>query len=135
MQDGLAVRSIERGDRRPGMLIQLLFRFLVGGLFVSAFAILGTIFKPRSFAGLFGSAPSIALATLALTIETDGRLYAAIEARAMLAGAAAFFVYAACSMCLLHRYKPPTTVVTFALLVLWLAVALSLWFVLLKGGA
>jgi hypothetical protein len=80
------------------MLTQLFFRFLVGGIFVSAFAILGTVFKPKSFAGLFGAAPSIALATLALTIRNEGRVYAAIEARSKLAGAAAFFVYAWRSM-------------------------------------
>jgi hypothetical protein len=117
------------------MLTQLLFRFLVGGLCVSAFAVLGTIFRPKSFAGLFGAAPSVALATLALTVKTGGRLYAAIEARSMLAGAAAFFVYAWLSMFLLHRYKPPTTILTTALLVLWLAVALSLWLVFFKGAA
>jgi Protein of unknown function (DUF3147) len=117
------------------VLIQLLIRFLVGGAFVSAFAVLGTIFKPKSFAGLFGAAPSVALATLALTIHTDGPAYAAIEARSMLAGAAAFFVYAWLSMFLLHRYKPPTTIVTSALLLVWFAVAMTLWFVLLKGAA
>jgi hypothetical protein len=116
-------------------MLELLFRFLVGGLFVSAFAVLGTVFKPKSFAGLFGAAPSVALATLALTIKTDGPSYAAIEARSMLAGAAAFFIYAICSMFLLHRYKPPTTIATSALLLLWFAVAISLWFVLIKGPA
>src|ERR1700723_3881776 len=104
------------------MLTQLLFRFLVGGLFVSGFALLGTIFRP---------APSVALATLALTIKDDGRVYAATEAHSMLAGAAAFFVYAWLSMFLLHRYKPPTTIVTSALLLVWLAVATALWFFLL----
>jgi hypothetical protein len=117
------------------MLIQLLFRFLVGGLVVSAFAVLGTIFKPKSFAALFGAAPSVALATLALTIKTEGPRYAAVEARSMLAGAAAFFVYAMCATWVLHRYKPPTTVATSALLFVWLAVAFTFWFVLLKGGA
>ena len=117
------------------MLTQLCFRFLVGGLFVSGFALLGTIFRPKSFAGLFGAAPSVALATLALTIKDDGRVYAAIEAHSMLAGAAAFFVYAWLSMFLLHRYKPPTTVVTSAVLLVWLAVATALWFFLLRGPA
>src|ERR1700727_1062597 len=106
------------------MLTQLCFRFLVGGLFVSGFALLGTIFRPKSFAGLFGAAPSVALATL---IKDAGRLYAATEAHSMLAGAAAFFVYAWLSMFLLHRYKPPTTIVTSALLLVWLAVATALW--------
>lgn len=32
-------------------------RFVVGGSIVSAFAIIGDILKPKSFAGLFGAAP------------------------------------------------------------------------------
>src|ERR1700722_19047006 len=117
------------------MLTQLCFRFLVGGLFVSGFALLGTIFRPKSFAGLFGPPPPLAPPPLALTIKDDGRVYAATEAHSMLAGAAAFFVYAWLSMFLLHRYKPPTTIVTSALLLVWLAVAMTLWFFLLKGVA
>ena len=66
---------------------ELIFRFLAGGVMVSAFAFLGDIFRPKSFAGLFGAAPSIALATLALTILTDGKEYAAVEARSMVGGA------------------------------------------------
>jgi len=38
-------------------------RFLAGGIAVSAFAALGDTLRPKSFAGLFGAAPSIALAT------------------------------------------------------------------------
>jgi hypothetical protein len=116
------------------MLIQLLLRFMIGGLVVSAFAVLGTIFQPKSFAGLFGAAPSVALATLALTIKSEGMRYAAVEARSMLAGAAAFFVYAWCAMILLHQEKPETKLATTALLIVWLAVALSLWFFLLRGS-
>ncbi len=41
-------------------------RFLVGGIVVSAFAVLGDVLRPKSFAGLFGAAPSLALATLSL---------------------------------------------------------------------
>ena len=42
---------------------ELLVRFVIGGLAVSSFAVVGDIFKPKSFAGLFGAAPSVALAT------------------------------------------------------------------------
>jgi hypothetical protein len=114
------------------MLKQLLFRFLIGGVFVSAFACLGDIFKPKSFAGLFGAAPSVALATLGLTIATEGSAYAALEARSMIAGAAAFLVYSCCVMSLLFRYKPPALVLTAALLVVWLAAAIGAWSLLLK---
>ena len=48
-------------------MIEIIIRFVVGGLAVSAFAVLGDVLT-RSFAGLFGAAPSIALATLAIAI-------------------------------------------------------------------
>jgi hypothetical protein len=61
----------------------LLFRFIAGGLVVSLFAALGEVLKPKRFAGLFAAAPSVALATLGLTILTEGKSYAAVEARSM----------------------------------------------------
>src|ERR1700730_14946463 len=63
----------------------LILRFVIGGVVVSAFAALGDVLKPKSFAGLFGAAPSIALATLGLTIAANGKMYAAAEARSMVA--------------------------------------------------
>jgi hypothetical protein len=48
--------------------------FVAGGLIVSAFAILGDLLRPKSFAGLFGAAPSIALATLTMAVFTKQRL-------------------------------------------------------------
>jgi hypothetical protein len=72
-------------------MLQLLFRFAVGGLMVSLFAVSADLLKPKSFAGLFGAAPSVALATLSLTIWKDGKSYAALEARSMIVGAVAFF--------------------------------------------
>ena len=66
-------------------MAQLVIRFLMGGIIVSLFAALGDVLKPKSFAGLFGAAPSVALATLTLTIFADGRVYAATEARSMIA--------------------------------------------------
>jgi hypothetical protein len=45
--------------------VEYVARFLIGGFVVSAFALLGDLLRPKSFAGLFGAAPSVALATLA----------------------------------------------------------------------
>ncbi|HEY0794997.1 MAG TPA: hypothetical protein VGD64_04380 [Acidisarcina sp.] len=73
---------------------EVLFRFLIGGLVISSFALLGDMLRPKSFAGLFGAAPSVALATFGLTIAHQGKLYAATEARSMVLGAAAFCIYA-----------------------------------------
>ena len=113
-------------------MTDLLLRFLFGGIIVSGFAALGDIFSPKSFAGLFGAAPSIALATLGLTIAHSGHLYAATEARSMIAGAAAFFLYGSAASWLLVRYKLPTLAATLALLPVWLGASLGLWAIFLR---
>jgi hypothetical protein len=107
-------------------------RFLVGGAIVSIFALAADVLKPKGFAGLFGAAPSVALGTVSLTIVTHGKLYAAIEARSMIAGAAAFLVYAVGCVYFIgmrHFRAAPATV---ALLAIWAIGALGLWAVFLR---
>ena len=111
---------------------ELILRFLIGGLVVSLFSALGDIFRPRNFAGLFGAAPSIALASIGITIHQHGHAYVATEARSMIFGAAAFLVYAAAVSWILRRYRPACLKTTIALMPLWLAVSLGCWFVLLR---
>lgn len=108
-------------------MTQLIIRFIVGGLFVSAFALIGSMLKPKSFAGLFGAAPSVALATLALTISKNGKPYAATEARSMVAGAAGLLVYCVVVLLLLKRTRMRTLAATSSALAVWLGVAIALW--------
>ena len=113
-------------------MTEVLFRFLIGGVIVSLFAMLGDVLRPKSFAGLFGAAPSIALATIGFAIAKDGSAYVALEARSMIVGALAFFIYAwAACWLLLHR-KARSPVITLALLPVWFAVSFGLWFGLLR---
>ena len=63
------------------------------------------LLKPKSFAGLFGAAPAVALATLGLTVATEGPSYAATEARSTMAGAVALFFYASLVSWIMMRYK------------------------------
>lgn len=103
--------------------MELLWRFLIGGLLTSFFALSGDVLRPKSFAGLFGAAPSIALATLTLTVMNSGAQFASLEARSMIAGAAAFIIYAlVMSRTLMHRAWPVMPVAMGGLL-LWLAIA------------
>lgn len=111
---------------------ELLIRFLIGGVVVSCFAVLGDLFKPKSFAGLFGAAPSIALATLGLTVAKEGRWYVAIEGRSMIAGAIAFFVYASLVSSLEMRYKRRALAVTSSSLIAWFGTAVGLWYIWLR---
>jgi hypothetical protein len=110
----------------------ILFRFLVGGVVVSAFSALGDALKPRSFAGLFGAAPSVALATLALTVASDGTSYAGLEARSMICGAVALAVYTYLVMSFMARSERSALLVSAGLLSTWLLAAFGLWFMLLK---
>lgn len=113
-------------------LMQLIFRFIVGGLVVSFFAVIGDGLKPKSFAGLFGAAPSVALATLALTIFKDGKAYAALEARSMIVGAISFLVYCCVCMRVLAKTKAGASSVTISMLGLWLVCAIGAWLTFLR---
>lgn len=110
----------------------ILFRIIVGGSVVCTFALIGELLKPKSFAGLFGAAPSVSLATLTLTVMKEGKAYASIEARSMILGSIAFIIYAAViSRGMMHRRMQVLPATTFGL-GLWLVCALGLWYVVLR---
>ena len=100
----------------------LLMRFFLGGVLVTAFAMLADVLRPKSFAGLFGAAPSVALATLTLTIAHEGRSYAALEARSMILGAGGFLAYAAIVSWVLRRFRTNTVWTTTLLMPIWFLV-------------
>ena len=106
--------------------MQELVRFLIGGMVVSVFAALGEIVRPKSFAGLFAAAPSIALASLGLTIAHSGKVFAAIEARSMIFGALAFCLYACLCSRVLMRHRFSALMTTVMLLPVWLGASFAL---------
>jgi hypothetical protein len=112
-------------------LKELVIRFVIGGFVVSAFSLISDLFKPKTFAGLFGAAPSVALASLGLTVLTQGREIAATEARSMIVGGVALFVYALVVSHILLRFKVAALPVSLSALLLWLTVAAGLWYVVL----
>ena len=108
-------------------MTEYLVRFLVGGVVVSAFAVLSDVLRPKSFAGLFGAAPSVALATLGIAVYRHGPDYAAFQSQAMTAGAVALAIYSVvvCRELLVRGWlrAAPATLLS---LVVWLIVALGL---------
>jgi hypothetical protein len=104
----------------------LLIRFLVGGAIVSLFAMLGDVLRPKSFAGLFAAAPSIALATVSLTIHKEGKAFAALEAKTMIFGALAFLLYAALASLILRRGKLSALSTALVLMPVWFGVSFGL---------
>jgi uncharacterized membrane protein (GlpM family) len=105
---------------------ELVIRFLVGGLVVSLLAILGDVLRPKSFAGLFAAAPSVALATIGLTIHKEGKAFAALEAKTMILGAVAFLVYAALASLILRRGKVSALVTSVVLMPVWFGLSFGL---------
>jgi ABC-type xylose transport system permease subunit len=111
-------------------LTDIFVRFAIGGLVVSAFSLISDLFKPKTFAGLFGAAPSIALATLGLTVMRQGKEYAAAEAHFMVLGAIALLMYSVVTSYIILRFRLPAMAVTLAGLLFWLGVATGLWYVM-----
>jgi hypothetical protein len=109
----------------------LLIRALAGGAIVSAFAILGDVLRPKSFAGLFGAAPSVALASLAITFRTHDEAYVAREAGAMAIGALAFAAYAFVVFRALTHGRQSVRRVVISRLIVWVAAAGVLGWVVL----
>ena len=92
-RSGLRNRRLAAETLEESEMTEYLVRFLVGGAVVSAFAMLSDVLRPKSFAGLFGAAPSVALATLGIAVYRHGPDYAAFQSQAMMAGAIALAVY------------------------------------------
>jgi hypothetical protein len=107
--------------------MDLALRFLVGGLVVSLFSIVGDVLKPKSLGGVFAGAPTIALATIPLTVHHSGALYTALEGRSMMGGAVAFFAYACVVSFIMMRFKPSALKCTVLALPVWCAVAFAMW--------
>lgn len=109
------------------MLADLIVRFLVGGLIVSVFAIGSDLFQPKTFAGLFGAAPSIALTSLALAYIKDGPREVTTLGRSMVLGAIAFYAYAAACVGSIRRESWPVWISAVAAWAVWFGAAFGLW--------
>ncbi len=112
--------------------MQFIFRFFVGGLIVSFFAALGGALKPKSVAGPLGAAPSVALATLGLTIVAEGNRYAATEARSMIIGAIALFCYSCITIWLIMRHRWHAAPAAISAIAVWGVFAVGGWALLLR---
>lgn len=102
-------------------VVILAIKGLLGGTLVLAFALISQGLDPKRFAGLFGAAPAVALAGLAVTLLDKGAHDAHQSSAGMIAGAAGMAVYAASVIPLLRRTRAP--VASLAALGVWTAVA------------
>lgn len=108
------------------MMAESLIRFVVGGAVVSAFALIADILRPKSFAGLFGAAPSVALVSLALGTLLHGRDYVAALSVSMIAGAIALFAFSVATCHLLKQGQLSALSATLIACPVWLLFALGI---------
>lgn len=101
--------------------VVLVLRGLAGGIFVVVFALLGSVTKPKRFAGLFSAAPSVAIASLLIVAYSVGTSKAKLDASSMVIGAVAMIVAAMMGLPLLRRLSALRA--TFFISGIWLAIA------------
>lgn len=102
---------------------EYLVRFIAGGAVVSAFALIGDLLRPKSFAGLFGAAPSIALVSLSLAAIAHGSEYVMTESKSMIAGATALSAFSLMMVHLLMKTNFSVGAAALGCLSMWLAVS------------
>jgi len=108
------------------MIGQLVLRFIVAGLGVSAFAVAGQGLKPDSFAGLFGAAPAVAAVSLAFAARERPPREFATECAAMCLGAIALTAYSIVCAQFIRLARLPVWLSAGLSWSIWIIVAISL---------
>ncbi|HET6826015.1 MAG TPA: DUF3147 family protein [Amnibacterium sp.] len=100
-------------------VLPVVVKTVLGGVLVVTFAVLAQTLQPKRFAGVFAAAPSVALASLTVTVLAKGPSDARADCAGMIAGAAGFVVYCLVAPASMRRWRPlPGSIVA---LVGWLA--------------
>lgn len=105
---------------------------MAGGLLVVVFALIGEVVAPKAFSGLFSSAPSVAIASLAITLITEGASKAHQDSVGMSVGTIAM---AGC--CVLATAAIPRIHALWGSLVAWMgwsALAMGLYWAVFVGA-
>jgi uncharacterized membrane protein (GlpM family) len=108
----------------------VVLKALIGGALVVVFALLGEVVKPRRLAGITSAAPSIALASLAITLLVSGVTSSRNLAMGMIAGAIALVAGSVVATHTVRKYGALKGSV--AATGVWCAVALALWAAILR---
>ena len=110
----------------------LALRGLAGGALVVVFALIGEVVTPKAFSGLFSAAPSVAVASLAITIVAESPAKARQASIGMVVGGAAMVV-----CCILAAVAIPRIGSLWGSLAAWLGwagVDLALYWAVFLGA-
>lgn len=102
-------------------VLLLAVRAALGGSFVVVFALIGEAVQPKRFSGIFGAAPSVALANLSLVVAVEGVSKARIESQGMIAGGIAMTLACAVGIYTVRRFHALRG--SAAMVLTWIAVA------------
>jgi hypothetical protein len=110
----------------------LALRGLAGGALVVTFALVSEVTRPKLFSGLFAAAPSVALASLAITVVSDGTAKAEKASVGMAVGAVGLAACAVVAAAVIPRLEAlrGSLVAGGA----WAVVALGLYWVVFVGA-
>jgi hypothetical protein len=85
-------------------VLPIVLKGLVAGTFVVVFAVISRSVAPKSFAGIFGAAPSIALASLTITVLDKGAAPGRMQSFSMIFAGLAMVAYCATAVITVDRF-------------------------------
>lgn len=106
-------------------MVEVVLKALFGGLFVVVFALISEATTPKRFAGVFSTAPSVALGSLSVTLAVKGAHDVEAAAAGMAVGSVALLVYSVAAVPALRRFGALGGA----------AIAMIAWFVVAGVGA
>jgi uncharacterized membrane protein len=101
-------------------VVEIAAKALLGGVLVVLFACVSEVFSPKSFSGILSAAPSVALASLSVTMVAESGHGAALAAQGMILGTVALLCYCVVAQPALRRFGALRGAILS--LVVWLAV-------------
>jgi hypothetical protein len=110
----------------------LALRGLAGGALVVIFALIGEVATPKAFSGLFSAAPSVAVASLAITIVAENSGKARQASIGMVIGGVAMAVCCILAVAAIPRIRSLWG--SLAAWVGWVAVDLGLYWAVFIGA-
>ncbi|MDB4942051.1 MAG: hypothetical protein JWP97_1585 [Labilithrix sp.] len=116
------------------MVVEMIVRFALGGALVWLFSLIGEAFETKTFSGLFGAAPSVAIATLGLALGKKGAEYVGTEARMMAFACVALFAYTSACALIAQKKGMPVWLGAALSYAVWLALALGPYAIARKAG-
>ena len=107
-------------------------RGLAGGALVVAFALVGEVVTPKAFSGLFSAAPSVAFASLAITVIAETPVKARQASTGMVVGSVGMAVSCVLAAVAIPRIRAFSG--SLAAWAGWTMVSLGLYWAVFVGG-